>query len=158
MNTNAKFEKGQLQFEQQRNSKIQQRYIHDAVSVQWERPTYMHHIGQNTSDKWMEHDFIQSIKDTTKPGQMMTDPLFTRPPEIRMPGTGFGYASMHGSFLHSNGMNVESRLRGLGLSHPHTPAPPVTSSAIPYKTVHTYAPAMHITEAPIKYVTRPGWM
>jgi hypothetical protein len=158
MRTNSKFEQGQIQFEKQRNARIQHRQVSDTIAVQWEKPTYMSHIGQNATDKWMKGDFLQSMRDSVKPGQMMTDKVFVEPPEIRLPGAGFGYASIHGSFLHSNGMNVESRLQGLGLSHPHTPAPPVVSSPIPFKTVNTYAPTLGITPAPIQYVKRPGWV
>lgn len=158
MKTNRKFEKGQVEFERQRNARIQHRQVNDSITVQWERPTYMDHIGRNTSDKWRQGDFIQSMRDSVKPGQMMTDSLYVKPPEIRLPGAGFGYASIHGSFLHANGRNVESRLRGLGLTHPHTPAPPAESSSMHFHTVNTYAPTMGIESAPIQYIKRPGWM
>jgi hypothetical protein len=158
MKTNTKFDKSRIQFEQQRNARNQQHVLSDNISNQWERPTYLAHIGQNTSEKWMKGDFIQSMVDSVKPGQMHTDPVFVRPPEIKMPGNGFGYASMHGSFLHPNSTHVESRLFGLGLTHPHTPSAPVQGASIPYKTVQTYAPPIMVREAPIQYVKRPGWM
>jgi len=152
MITHTKFAKERQQYEEQRNLKMQRRMLEDNGGVKWERPTYMSQIGVPSAMKHSASDYMQYIKDTQKPGGMMTDAISTRPTEIVLPGTGFGNASIHGNFLSKNCRNLESRLWGLGLSHPHHPAPPPELTPMKIKTLHTNPPAPYITVNPIDIV------
>lgn len=151
---NTKFAKEQ--FEEQRSRKTTERLYTGGAT--WASPTYMDQLGIGTTAKNTVGDYTQYIKNTLKPGQLVTDKISTRPTEIVLPGTGFGNGSIHGMFLSKQYCNLESRLRGLGLSHPRHPAPPPQLTPMRIKTLHTNPPAPYVTAEPVIVApSRPLW-
>ncbi len=113
----------------------------------------MSQIGIPTAAAHTPGNYRQYLKESLKPGQMLVDESTVRPNEIMLPGTGFGYGTIHGTFLNKNCRNIESRLWGLGLNHPFHPAKEVKPAPIAIPTLHIAPALQQVTIEPVRIST-----
>jgi len=150
MQTRQKSSAGYYKHIQQRNADQLTHQFGVVGAMKWESPTYMTAIGQSTENKSMGPEYIESVRYMLQPGIYTTNNVSTNQDTIMMPGTGYGYGSMNGGVITPNYTNIESRLRGLGVSRYENALPYPSLSTIKHETLHIAPQQQWVVPPPVK--------